>query len=106
MPIHGDYCTLDTLAMLCVRGAAHDFTTSFPEQLGWNAGALLAQRPAAPAGGADTGGRGRHHHGLVHGAHAASPELHKTLLLDLPRRMRDELGMRVIDLMTAHVALV
>jgi hypothetical protein len=30
----------------------------------------------------------------------ASPELHKTLLLDLPKRMRDELGMRVIDLMT------
>lgn len=30
----------------------------------------------------------------------AKPELHKTFLLDLPRRMRDELGMKVIDLMT------
>lgn len=28
------------------------------------------------------------------------PELHKTLLLDLPQRMREELDMRVIDLMT------
>lgn len=27
------------------------------------------------------------------------PQLHKTLILDLPQRMRDELGMRVIDLM-------
>lgn len=28
-------------------------------------------------------------------------QLHETLLLDLPRRMHDELGMQVIDLMTA-----
>ena len=28
------------------------------------------------------------------------PALHKSLLLDLPQRMRDELGMKVIDLMT------
>jgi sugar phosphate isomerase/epimerase len=27
------------------------------------------------------------------------PQLHQTLILDLPQRMRDELGMRVIDLM-------
>jgi hypothetical protein len=33
----------------------------------------------------------------------ASPERHRTLLLDLPQRMRDELDMRVIDLMTATV---
>jgi hypothetical protein len=31
----------------------------------------------------------------------SSPQLHETLLLDLPQRMRDELDMRVIDLMTA-----
>lgn len=29
------------------------------------------------------------------------PQVHKTLLLELPKRMRDELCMRVIDLMTA-----
>ena len=28
------------------------------------------------------------------------PELHKTLLLDLPRRMRDDLGLKIIDLMS------
>lgn len=36
----------------------------------------------------------------------ASPALHKTLLLDLPQKMRDELDMRVIDLMTATLPSV
>ncbi len=34
----------------------------------------------------------------------ADPTLHQTLLLDLPRRMREELDLRVIDLMTANFA--
>jgi hypothetical protein len=59
---------------------------------------LVADEPSKPVGslageiGITTGSFMQHLR--------ANPDLHKTLLLDLPQRMRSELGMRVIDLMT------
>ena len=47
-----------------------------------------------PPAGSLPGGRGGHHHWLLHEAPAGDPQPDKTLLLDLPQMMRDDLDMR------------